>query len=210
MDLLQLAGDLVIQFWQFTVVAILILIGFIINLFDKHDRTIVGFKYKEMPTLKPVRIPTKDKGFFSAIWMWIMGRRTWEVVKDFKFELSGNKYVIPKGFIFDGASIPKYFAMWLSPVGVLLIGGLVHDYLYRYALLLRQDKKTASGDFHQKDCDKIFRDINIEINGFFVLNYVAYFALRLGGWLAWNGLRKKNAKIPQLADKGFDSAPYDE
>ena len=35
------------------------------------------------------------------------------------------------------------------------------------------------------------KDINIEINGFYFLNYLAYWALRLGGWFAWNKHRKK-------------------
>ena len=43
--------------------------------------------------------------------------------------------------------------------------------------------------------DETFRDINIEVNGFYFLNYLAYWALRLGGWVAWNKHRKVNAKI---------------
>ena len=62
--------------------------------------------------------------------------------KTLNYVLNGNKYVIPAGFKFDGASIPKFLHPFLSPqVGVLLIGGLVHDYAYKYATLLRQGKK---------------------------------------------------------------------
>ena len=39
------------------------------------------------------------------------------------------------------------------------------------------------------------RDINIEVNGFYFMNYLAYWSLRLGGWVAWNGHRKRNSKI---------------
>jgi hypothetical protein len=46
----------------------------------------------------------------------------------------------------------------------------------------------------QKEADVIFRDINIEQNGFHFLNYLAYWALRLGGFAAWNGHRKRNCK----------------
>lgn len=190
--------SLALKFWQFTVVGILVIIGFVINIFDKHDREIVGFKYTDFPVLQPIRIPTKDKGFFSAIWMWIFGRRNWVLVKDFKFELEGTKYVVPKGFIFDGASIPKYFAMWLSPVGVLLMGGLIHDYMYKYECLLHADKKSACKPIKLKRADEIFRDINIEINGFYVMNYVAYYGLRLGGWWPWRKHRKANLQIPEL------------
>jgi hypothetical protein len=39
--------------------------------------------------------------------------------------------------------------------------------------------------------DQTFRDINIEVNGFRVVNYLAYYALRLGGFFAWKGHRKR-------------------
>ena len=43
---------------------------------------------------------------------------------------------------------------------------------------------------------KHFNDtINIEVNGFYSMNYLAYYALRIGGFLAWNKHRKVNAKM---------------
>jgi hypothetical protein len=54
------------------------------------------------------------------------------------------------------------------------------------------------GVLTQKKADEIFRDINIEQNGFQFLNYLAYWALRIGGFMAWNGHRKVNAKIEGL------------
>jgi hypothetical protein len=50
---------------------------------------------------------------------------------------------------------------------------------------------------NQKLADKLFRDISIEVNGFQFLNYLAYYALRLGGFMAWNKHRKNNAKIEE-------------
>jgi hypothetical protein len=84
-------------------------------------------------------------------------------------------------------------ASFLSPVGVLLIGGLVHDYAYKYACL--QQKNGTLLLLNQKLADKLFRDISIEVNGFHFLNYLAYYALRLGGFMAWNKHRKVNAKV---------------
>ena len=164
-------------------------------MFDKKIDNRVNFKYKDYPVMRPIRIATKGKGFFKMILMWILGTRHWEIAKDFEYVLNGNKYVIPAGFKFDGASIPKFLHPFLSPVGVLLIGGLVHDYAYKYATLLRQNKKDTMGVISQKKADEIFRDINIGVNGFYLMNYLAYWSLRLGGFLAWNKHRKVNAKI---------------
>ena len=195
--MMEMILSLAEQFWQWTVVIILIIIGWIINIVDRKqiNKWRVNFKYDEYPHMKPIRIPTKSKGFWGAIFMWITGRRHWEISKDFVYEIHGTKYIIPKGFIFDGASVPKFLATFLSPVGVLLLGGLVHDYAYKYAALKPALKKDDLLILDQKKADKIFRDINIEINGFYFLNYLAYWALRLGGWFAWNGHRKRNAQI---------------
>ena len=188
--------DQLITWWQFTVVGILIIIGLIVNMFGvdcKED--IIGFKYRVMPQLRPIAIPTAGKGFWGAVWMWLTGVRTWEVADDWAFKINGQWYIIPQGFVFDGASIPKFLHTWLSPTGVLLMGGLVHDYAYKYATLLKSGKKKTMGTITQKKADEIFRDINIEQNGFHLLNKLAYWDLRIGGFVAWNKHRKVNAKI---------------
>ena len=187
--------DQLVTWWQFTVVGILIIIGWVANKMGIDcEEEIIGFKYKEMPHLKPIRIPTAGKGFWGAIWMWITGTRHWELADSWYYEINGEEYTIPAGFKFDGASIPKFLHTWLSPTGVLLMGGLVHDYAYKYATLLKTDG-TTMGTINQKKADEIFRDINIEQNGFHFLNYLAYWALRIGGFMAWNGHRKVNARI---------------
>jgi hypothetical protein len=142
--------------------------------------------------MKPIPIQTKNKGFFGALLTWLIVTRKWEITKDWHYSIDDHNLVIPKGFVFDGASVPKYFRSWLSPMGVLLIGGLVHDYGYKYQTLLSKGKKTCNGLKQQKELDQVFRDINIEVNGFKIINYIAYYALRLGGWFAWRGHRKRS------------------
>jgi hypothetical protein len=192
----QFVIDQLYNYWMFTAVAVLILVGWVANLLGvdgKKDRVV--FNYTEMPHMKPIAIPTQGKGFWGAIWHWFWGVREWEIVKDWHFELQGQQYVIPKGFVFDGASVPKFLASWLSPVGILLLGGLVHDFIYKYETLVINGKKKCEPNFNQKEADIIFRDINIEQNGIHVLNYAAYYALRLGGFVAWNRHRKVNSKL---------------
>ena len=202
MEYVEFVKDQLLTWWQFTLVGVLVLIGFVVNLFDRgarHEKR-VDFKYQEMPHMRPMLIPTRDKGFFGAIWMWLLGVRQWEITKDFQFSLGKDQFVIPAGFQFDGASVPKFLSAWLSPTGVLLIGGLVHDYAYKYQTLLKKGKKSSLGKITQKRADEIFRDINIEQNGFVLLNKLAYWALRLGGFVAWRGHRKRD-NITQVAKK---------
>jgi hypothetical protein len=194
-NLIDIIIDLMTRFWQFTVLGILIIIGFAINLSDKLLKgKKVDFEYEDYPHMQPIRIATKDKGFWGAILMWLLGTRKWRITQNFNYKIKGQEYIIPKGFEFDGASVPKFLATFLSPVGVLLIGGLIHDYAYKFACL-KPRKDGPLLVLNQKEADKIFRDINIEINGFHFLNYLAYWALRIGGFLAWNKHRKVDAKI---------------
>ena len=56
---MEMLLDLAMTFWQWTVLAVLVLIGFIVNKVDKKEETLVGFKYKFMPVMSP--LPIKDK-----------------------------------------------------------------------------------------------------------------------------------------------------
>jgi hypothetical protein len=192
---MEILVSLAMKFWMWTVLILVVITGLIINLFDKKKINEINFKYKEYPLMKPLRIATKGKGFFKMILMWLLGGRHWEIAEDFNYEINGDKFVIPAGFRFDGASIPKFLHTFLSPVGVLLMGGLVHDYAYKYETLLKTNKAETMGVLTQKKADQIFRDINIEINGFYLMNQLAYYSLRLGGFLAWRKHRKVGAKI---------------
>ena len=189
---------LAMKFWQWTVLIAVVIIGAIINFTDKRVTAKLKFSYRELPHLQPLKFSTKGKGFWKGILAWLLGTRNWEITKDWHYNIDGTDYVIPAGFTFDGASIPKFLRTFFSPVGVLLLGGLVHDYAYKYKTLLEVDKKKTMGELTQKRADEIFRDINIVVNGFYSMNYLAYWSLRIGGFVAWNGHRKRNNKIPEL------------
>ena len=192
---MELLIALAMKFWQWSILIAVVIITSLINLLDKKKSSNLKFSYKEMPELKPIAIPTKGKGFWKGIAMWLLSTRNWEITKDWHYSIDNTDYVIPAGFTFDGASIPKFLRTFFSPVGVLLIGGLVHDYMYKYSACKPADKKGQLLLVDQKKADQIFRDINIEVNGFYFMNYLAYWSLRLGGFVAWNGHRKRNAQI---------------
>ena len=191
---MELLIALAMKFWQWSLLILIVIIGFCINLLDKKKKPKQKFNYKGMPHIKPLPIKTKGKGFWKAIVMWLLSTRNWELVQDWKYNIDGTEYVIPKGFTFDGASIPKFLRTFFSPVGVLLIGGLVHDYMYKYTHCKPVSAKGALLVVDQKKADQIFRDINIVVNGFYTMNYLAYWSLRIGGFVAWNGHRKRDNK----------------
>lgn len=184
--------DLLVTYWQFTLVFILVILGSILNFFVSGTSQ-MDFKAEGMPHMKPIPIPTKGMGFWRGVYTWIMVTRKWEITQDYFYSINGTRLMIPSGFVFDGASVPKFFRSWLSPMGVLLIGGLIHDYGYKYQTLLKDTGKQCNGIKTQKEMDIVFRNVNIEVNGFHLLNYLAYYALKLGGFVAWKGHRRKGA-----------------
>lgn len=148
-----------------------------------------------MPTLRPLPISTLGRPWYARLWIWWTSTRRWEVVEDWYFKLPDNMtIIIPAGFVFDGASIPRPLWWVLSPVGLLLIPGLVHDFAYRYGYLLLPSthprlRPTGEG-FGRRHWDRLFRDVATQVNGLTVISPIAYYLLRLGAWPAWRAHRR--------------------
>ena len=60
---MELIVTLAVKFWMWTVLIALIILGFIINLFDKKQPKEYTFAFKEYPLMKPIRIATKRQRF---------------------------------------------------------------------------------------------------------------------------------------------------
>ena len=169
----------------------------------------------DMPALAPILIPTKKHDSLDRHIAWMNSVRKWELVENWQYRLSASctegdreiTIVIPKGFVFDGASIPRPFWAILHPSGLLLIPALVHDFAYRYGFLWEvvnpgkvcryrhksgcKNKKAKSGckkakSGCKKSWDKLFRKIGDEVNGVNGVNWVAWLAVYAFGRSAWN------------------------
>lgn len=154
-----------------------------------------------MPLLQPLPIFTKRLSWYKALYVWMTTIRRWRVTEDYYYSLSDSAMiVIPKGFKFDGASIPRIFWGLLSPTGLLLIPGLLHDYAYKFGHLIQVGHDRIEWPYGEMQkyyedtgrayWDRMFRDEAIRVNGFHIINYIAWLALRAGGWLAWNKHRR--------------------
>ena len=82
LDILGLA----MKFWQWSVLIILIILGFIANLFDKFEGNKIDFEYDQYPHMQPLRIGTAGKGFWGAILMWLLGVRKWRITQNFNYK----------------------------------------------------------------------------------------------------------------------------
>ena len=150
-----------------------------------------------MPVLIPVPIETKDKNAWDAFWTWYFATREWVFAEDWEFHLpeTGETYVIPKGFQFDGASIPKRLRAYLSPVGLLLVPGIIHDFGYRYDYVWLREAdgslRRAYAGAGREHWDALFFKVGNYVNGVFIINWLAHFALALAGGIAWRRNRRR-------------------
>ena len=104
----------------------------------------------ETPKLRPIPIRTKKVGYFKALWRWFFSIRQWVVLEEWHFLLPDETRIhIPEGFEFDGASISRPFWAILSPVGLLLIPGLIHDYAYKYDGLLTRNEEGIEVSYNK-------------------------------------------------------------
>lgn len=171
-----------------------------------------------MPKMEAVPIKTKGEPWWKAVGNWMFADRQWKVVEDWYYRLPvpGNfVLVIRAGFIFDAASIPRIFWIFLSPTGLLLVPGLVHDNAYEngYLWVIEVEPEweiydagewvavLASAPCHKWNAgaprafwDDLFRLVANDVNGMAPINRAAWLGIRAGGWLAWNEHRKKNKK----------------
>jgi hypothetical protein len=161
-----------------------------------------------MPKLAPLPIRTKGKSPFVRTLRWLFTVRKWELQENWQYQLPrvGREarpiIVIPKGFICDGASIPRPLWALLSPTGLLLIPGLVHDFAYRFdylwAVRPSGPYKYPHGNAGRAFWDDLFWRVGKDVNGMLVIDCLAWVALSLGGWWTWQKWRKPKYKPVEI------------
>lgn len=150
----------------------------------------------KMPILSPVRIPTKDLPLWQRV-LKSFEARSWLLEEDFTLYIPwlGITLLVPKGFIFDGASIPRLLWPILNPTGILFIGSLFHDFGYKYNALLTSDFKVVHHFSGQLFMDNLIKDVSTYINNEHIMESVSWVFLRAFGWIAWGIHRTKNRSI---------------
>ena len=157
---------------------------------------------QKMPVLRPIPIPTKNRTVLMRILVWLFEVRVWQLEEDWYFKLKeGPELVVPKDFTFDGASVPRPFWFLLSPVGLLLVPGLIHDFGYKYQLLWQKDEtgrlKAYKMGAERKCFDRLFRIVGKQVNGFAVIGFIAWIGVKLGGGIAWRRHREADETPPK-------------
>ncbi len=76
----------------------------------------------------------------SSIVVQKLHKRKWQVVSDFE----SYGVTVPKGFVTDGASVPRIFWWFLDPATEAFEAAIVHDYL------LQTSQPNAHKEFYRQ------------------------------------------------------------
>jgi len=90
---------------------------------------------------------------------------------------------VKTGFITDFASIPRLARLIIPKLGRYTKASVIHDYLYQHHDI--DITESISYAFNRKQADICFRDAMKELGVVKWKRNLMYWAVRLGGWVAW-------------------------
>lgn len=145
-------------------------------------------------------IPTSiDSSIVKKTFHFLTYRRKFEIMEDyFLYSPHLDTWVfLPKGFIFDGASVPKVLNGLYNPTGMLLLGAAPHDLGYRYEglFLIDKDHELHFSTFSKKELDTVFNNFCAYESGMPKASGTATLGLSLFGFLGWRENRRKNCNL---------------
>ena len=150
-----------------------------------------------MPKYRPVPIPTKDKPWYKQAWIMLTVTRQIELTEDYRIYVPslGCIILIPKGFICDLASVPRPLWVVIPPDGILMIGGIVHDFYYKYHCLFESHHMIICEGNGKTFGDKLFKEVNVLVNDMPIISSITTATLIGFGWFAWWKHRRRNCNV---------------
>lgn len=110
------------------------------------------------------------------------GKKKFITTKDVALRLSnGDTIIIPRGFKFDGASVPRIFWWFIPRLDDRILAVLGHDYLY-YSDYLRDKLSDKEAKEFIDDEFLIWMDIQMDSWLSKCVNFTAYLAVKYFGW----------------------------
>lgn len=142
----------------------------------------------KMPPVDMLPKFTKGDPWYKRLHAWF-SRRRWIFREDYLIDLpDGRQAHIPQGFILDFASVPRIFAWLFPPFGPLMMGAVVHDYIYKRShLLIVMNQNMIKEGFSRRQADQLLYAITADQTGIKIGALTAWAGVRVGGWFAWKG-----------------------
>lgn len=122
------------------------------------------------------------------------------LLNDYVYNINGYEITVFKGFITDGASIPKSLQCIYSPYGKYIKAAVIHDYLY---------SKINNTGINRKLSDKIFNFIMKETDVNDKTRKKFYNAVRIFGATSWKSkIENEGYKDQAVIDRTKEAKEY--
>jgi hypothetical protein len=105
------------------------------------------------------------------------------LLEEFRFTWCNRLFIVPKAFVTDFASVPRFFHRILPQRGRYSPAAVAHDWLY------------WSGRLSRKQADKVLYDLARRLKVRWIDRQLLYWGVRLGGWVAWNAYREQQKRV---------------
>jgi len=104
------------------------------------------------------------------------GSRNFRLTHRFRY-LGTRRVIVHRGFVTDGASIPRAFWNLMDPFGPYFEAAVIHDFLY----------SPLNEEFTRAESDAIFREAMKSIGVRWSQREIIYRAVRAFGWRFFKG-----------------------
>jgi len=110
----------------------------------------------------------------------------YEVVEDYSYKYGENQITVPKGFVFDRASVPRVFWIIIDKDSLSNVAPVFHDFLYRNGGKV-DPKKLVSPyrSFSREEADNLFLELMTKCGVTKARRTAAYQAVRNFGESSW-------------------------
>ena len=117
----------------------------------------------------------------------IEGGRKYKLMNEVTYLIGNEKIVIYPGYVFDGASVPRFLHWFIGPMDPRVVASsLIHDAIYTNPDLKGVgqyfvDDKPTEKKFTKEEADILFKKSNKANNMDSVRTNLAYWAVKLFG-----------------------------
>jgi hypothetical protein len=120
-----------------------------------------------------------------------IGPKLWMLLAPMKYTTPRGKFTVPKGYLTDHASVPRFFIRIVPPVqSEIAEASVLHDWFYN------NNSPSVPRDF----ADKCLRELTIANGGDKSMAYAAWSAVRTCGWR----LYRKESYVEKIARSCYD------
>jgi hypothetical protein len=138
-------------------------------------------------------------GFWARLWKMVRYKRLWLMEEPLILYVPwlNRTFFIPKGYVLDFASIPKWFWPILSPTGFMLLGSIPHDFGFQYGGLIEivDGQILEFNEWTKHELDTLLLDITKCVARSAIPGNLAGIGLFAGSWVPWKKYRKQGQDV---------------